>query len=79
MNALTQADSPLAEPSALSLDELFQRDPLSLSDRDIDTIVEELRRSRAKFNLVEKEKVTGKKSASPQLSLDDLDLNDIKI
>lgn len=33
------------------LSELFARDPLSLSDQDIDTIVKRMREARAQFEL----------------------------
>lgn len=42
-----QANSPLAEASPTSLDELFSRDPLDLTDNDIEKIVNELRAKRA--------------------------------
>jgi hypothetical protein len=45
----TPGDSPLSEALPTSLDELFSRDPLSLSDADIATIVEAERAFRAKY------------------------------
>lgn len=68
--------------------ELFARDPLDLTDQDLDTIIAKLRASRAAFNAGEKSagsmkpKAT-KKALDPnkpipakvtQISLDDLDL-----
>ena len=41
--------SPLAEASITSLDELFSRDPLSLSQQDLAAIVVELRRQRQRY------------------------------
>lgn len=41
--------SPLQEADPASLQELFDRDPLSLTDSDIDRIVTELRAQRARW------------------------------
>lgn len=41
--------SPLQEADPASLQELFNRDPLSLTDSDIDRIVTELRAQRARW------------------------------
>jgi hypothetical protein len=41
--------SPLAQADPASLNELFLRDPLSLSEQDIDQIVAELRAQRARL------------------------------
>jgi len=49
----------LSEASPQSLDELFSRDPLKLSDADITVIVVELRRQREKWEL------SGTKSKDP--------------
>lgn len=46
--------TPLAEASPLSLQELFDKDPLSLSDDDIERIVTELRAARAKWEAAPK-------------------------
>jgi hypothetical protein len=51
--------SQLMEASPQSLDELFSRDPLQLSDQDITVIVVELRRQREKWE------ATGAKSTDP--------------
>lgn len=40
-------DSPLAEASSTSLDELFSRNPLDLTDNDVEKIVREFRAKRA--------------------------------
>jgi hypothetical protein len=50
----------LSEASPQSLDELFSRDPLKLSDADITVIVVELRRQREKWEL------TGKRSTEAE-------------
>lgn len=49
----------LSEANPQSLDELFSRDPLKLSDADITIIVVELRRQREKWE------ATGKRSTDP--------------
>lgn len=41
--------SPLAQADPASLNELFLRDPLSLSEQDLDQIVAELRAQRARL------------------------------
>ena len=72
--------NPLLEAEPLSLDELFSRDPLGLSDQDIGKIVSELRRQRAKWKLTEdlpKEAKPAKRAAKKvnlNLSLGDLGL-----
>jgi hypothetical protein len=74
------SDSPLAGVNPASLDELFSRDPLGLSDQDIEQIVVELRAQRERFNAAEatgKRPTTAKpaKTAAPEgLSLLDLGL-----
>jgi hypothetical protein len=66
------AESPLAAASPSSLAELFERDPLNLTDGDIERIVQELRSAREKWIIAEKK---GKKvAASGTLSLSDLGL-----
>lgn len=42
-------DSPLAAPSPDSLTALFEADPLTLSDAQLDTLIAELRRRRSAF------------------------------
>jgi len=62
--------TPLSEPTLSSLDELFSRDPLSLSDQDIDAIVSALRKQRGQFALSEK----GEAKKPTNLSLSDLNI-----
>lgn len=73
--------SPLAEVDPASLNELFSRDPLKLSDQDIDKMVEIYRAQRLRWK---QEEATGgpKKAAkiannaeTKKLSLDDLDID----
>lgn len=64
--------SPLSEASPTSLQELFDRDPLSLSDSDIDTIVLELRTQRERWQQAEKKGL--KKKDLVTVNLDDLGL-----
>lgn len=40
-------ESPLTEPDPRSLDDLYSADPLSLTDSDVDRIVDDLREKRA--------------------------------
>lgn len=47
--------SPLAETNSQSLNELFHRDPLDLSDDDVDALVKKLREHRAAFAKEEQE------------------------
>lgn len=68
--------------------ELFSRDPLDLTDQDLDQIIAKLRASRAAFNSGEKgagnmKKIAPKKALDPskpiptkvtEISLDDLGL-----
>lgn len=42
-------ETPLAEAEAFSLDELFSRDPLDLTDDDLRKIVHELRARRSQW------------------------------
>lgn len=65
-------NSPLAQAKPESLAELFERDPLTLNDGDIERIVTELRSARERWIIQEKK---GKKvAASGTLSLQDLGL-----
>lgn len=73
--------SPLAEANPASLDELFSRDPLSLSNNDIARGVEALRAQRANWKIAEaqgKTKAPKAKKAKPDSaevgSLDDIGL-----
>lgn len=45
--------NPLTEASSTSLEELFSRDPLGLSDQDLDVIVAKLREERMRWQLAE--------------------------
>lgn len=56
------------------LAELFERDPLSLSELDLDKIVAELREKRKQFNLGAKTAGKMKEAKGPKLDLSDLGL-----
>lgn len=76
-STLATPPSPLAEADETSLNELMNRDPLSLSDSDIDRLAENLRAQRKLFAQSEAEgKRPGKAKkvteAKPTFSLDDL-------
>lgn len=78
-NLSNQSKSPLSEVESDSLGELFARDPLGLSDRDIERICIELRAQRARWQQDEvKAKNKPKKAELSQAQLDsildDLDL-----
>lgn len=62
--------SPLAEASPASLQELFDRDPLQLTDPDIERIVTELRAQRQRWEAGQKSSKS--KMQQVVLSLDDL-------
>ncbi len=76
----------LTEPSIEPLEELFDRDPLSLSQQDLDRIVAFYRNLRVKFKTAEeqgkpaprasapKKPAQGKLAAPPQLTLADLNI-----
>lgn len=70
--------NPISEASPNSLDYYFSLDPNDMSDQDIDTIVEEMRRMRDSWES-DKPPAPRKKAASkakedmgPMLNLDDL-------
>lgn len=65
--------SPLAEANPASLQELFDLDPLRLTDNDLDRIVLALRAQRAKWEASEKTK-KGKPATVTISSLDELGL-----
>ena len=75
-----EGNSPLAEVSPISLDDLFSRDPLELTDQDIGAIVKELRRQRVNWLQAEasgaksakKPKAAGKTQVAPGKSTEDL-------
>lgn len=77
----TPPQSPLAEANPRSLDELFNADPLSLTDEDVGKIVADFRNKRHLWEKEEQEaKTQGRrrkkvyKDAPAKLSLADLDL-----
>lgn len=64
--------NPLTEASPTSLQDLFDMDPLSLSDSDIEQVVRELRAQRERWAVAEK-KIAGRgKTQVVAVSLDDL-------
>lgn len=74
---LIVTQSPLAEVSPASIDELFSMDPLDMKDADIDLIVAHIRRERSTWET--KSAATAAKKAAKaepagKLSLGDLDL-----
>ena len=64
--------NPLTEAASDSLQELFDRDPLQLTDHDIERIVTELRAQRERWQVAEKK--GAKRPAPKNISLSDLDL-----
>lgn len=46
-----QPDSPLGEADPHSLDNLYAGDPLSLTDADVDKIVDDLRKKKALWEI----------------------------
>ena len=79
----TSGKSPLSEADPTSLDELFARDPLELTNDDLDTIAGELRDHRKLWVIADNE-AKNKKTGTPKgpnkavpeggIKLDDLDL-----
>lgn len=69
--------SPLGEAKPDSIEELFRRDPLKLSDGDVDEIIKTFREKRASWIQQELEgKPRAKrapKAKGPELDLSDLD------
>lgn len=63
--------SPLAEPDPNSLTYLLDKDPLSLSDRDVETIVDYLRKQRKEWKVKEEKP---KKKAKPEATFSLTDL-----
>lgn len=73
---MTEAN-PLAEANPESLQEIFDKDPLQLTDDDIERIVAEERSMREKWKLAERAGSTRQKAPKAvvaNLSLDDLGL-----
>lgn len=64
------SDSPLAEASSDSLEVLFNRDPLNLSDADVTRIREEFRRIRKR--LAEAPPKAAKAEKKATISMDDI-------
>jgi hypothetical protein len=69
----TLESSPLAEASPTSLQEIFDKDPLSLTDEDIDRTVAELRAQRERWEKTEA-KGRGKPKELVKIDLADLGL-----
>ena len=79
----TSGKSPLSEADPASLDELFARDPLELTNDDLDSIASDLRGHRGLW-IVADDEAKNKKKGTPRgpstpvpeggISLDDLDL-----
>jgi len=63
-------ESPLVEAKISALDELFRRDPLEMSDKDFDQVIEEMRKKSALWAKAEAEGKTraprAKKADAPQ-------------
>jgi hypothetical protein len=60
--------NPITEADPNSLAELFSRDPLSLSDADIDKIVAEYRKQREIWQLADNQgKPAPRKPAAPKI------------
>lgn len=59
------------------INELMNRDPLRLTREDITSIIEEIRKGRAQFNLGAKDETskTVRKAAAPKLDLSKLGLS----
>lgn len=79
----TSGKSPLSEADPSSLDELFARDPLDLTNDDLESIASELRDHRGLW-IVADEEAKNKKTGTPRgkatpvpeggIRLEDLDL-----
>lgn len=73
-----QVETPMSE-AVSTLDELFSKDPMELTDRDLETIVQTLRAQRALFLKEEQEaKMAGRRkrptSYTSGIKLSDLDI-----
>ena len=79
----SEEPNPLTEAKPTSIDELFSRDPLSLTDDDVALIVDQLRAHRRLWAAEEKSsKKSGKRTnsvgiakAAKNLKLEDLSLD----
>lgn len=76
--------SPLLEANPASLNELFSRDPLGLSDRDLDVIIAEQRAQRARIEAAKRAGTKAPKAAKaplpgqgPRLKNEDFSLDDL--
>lgn len=67
-------ESPLSEASAESLQELFDRDPLTLTDHNIERIVAELRAQRDRWQIAERKGRAKAQPAPSAISLEDIGL-----
>jgi hypothetical protein len=74
----TNPQTPLSEADPKSLDALFARDPLALTDDDVRAIASKLRQDRGRWMQedIGKKQSRGqpKKDADPNLKLEDLGL-----
>ena len=76
----TRPTSPLSEVATSSLNELFARDPMLLSEQEVDQIVEALRAQRSKWAQEEalggpvKAGKKANQAITAQLDLKDLDI-----
>lgn len=66
------AISPLAEAEADSLEILFNKNPLDLTPSDLDRIIGEMRRIRAKLAASPPKATRAKADKKAELSLDDI-------
>lgn len=64
--------NPLQEASPTSLSEIFEKDPLLLTDEEVERVVQEFRAQRK--NWIEKEAKPKKVAAKATLSLAELDI-----
>lgn len=58
--------TPLTIPDPASLDELFSRDPLELTDSDVDCIVTKLREDRKRWAAEERESAAAGRRPNPR-------------
>lgn len=74
----TPFETPLTQANPQSLETLFNKDPLTLTESDIEIIILKLREERARWNQEENKKKsapkTPKTAATQNLTLGDLDL-----
>lgn len=65
-------ESPLAEAQADSLEILFNRNPMELGPSDLDRIIGEMRRIRAKLASAPPKAARKVADKKPELSMDDI-------